>query len=92
MRMIRTGAVVAAALVAVVTGGATAAAVAPSATLVDTSALQVHYNGSVISNDAAVELQTEAQQAGREFVLVYDAASSTEGRAHAFDSAAQADR
>ena len=74
--------------------GASAAQAAETATpgAIDTARVSVVYNGRTIDSAAATGLQTAAEAAGREFVLVYDPASAAKGLAHAFASRAAADK
>lgn len=58
---------------------------------VQVAELDVLYNGQRLSSAEASELSQEAEASQREFVLVYDPASSRAGLAHAFDTAAEAD-
>lgn len=58
---------------------------------VEAGGLSIVYNDMTISSAEADEIQVAAEEAGREFVLVYDPVSAQQGIAHAFDSRAEAD-
>jgi hypothetical protein len=64
---------------------------ARGANVVDVTALQVSYQGRSLTWAQAEQARAAHEQAGQEFVLVYDPAASAQGLAHAFDSRAAAD-
>jgi len=62
-----------------------------SKTVVDVTRLGVSYQGRTLTWAQAEQMRASREQSGKEFVLVYDPASSAQGLAHAFGSRADAD-
>lgn len=58
---------------------------------VDTSKLQVSYQGKLLTAAQADSLRASRERQHRSFVIVYDPSSAAKGLAHAFDTHAAAD-
>lgn len=60
-------------------------------TAIDVAKLKVSYRGTLMTSAQMQALQASRERNRREFIVVYDRASSAAGLAHAFDSRAAAD-